>query len=72
MAVKQSFPDKTPSVKLGLADSSELTAKEIEVLPALYAKVLNISEIAVTNMHISQRTVKFIFLTFLFKNRLCQ
>ena len=26
------FPDKTPSVQLGLADSSELTAKEIEVL----------------------------------------
>ena len=23
------FPDKTPSVQLGLADSSELTAKEI-------------------------------------------
>lgn len=26
------FPDKTPSVQLGLADSSELTVKEIEVL----------------------------------------
>ena len=32
MAGEHIFPDKTPSVKLGLADSSELTAKEIEVL----------------------------------------
>ena len=32
MAGESIFPDKTPSVKLGLADSSELTAKEIEVL----------------------------------------
>ena len=51
------FPDKTPSVKLGLADSSELTAKEIEVL-RFVCEGLEYSEIA-ERMHISQRTVKF-------------
>ena len=40
MAGESIFPDKTPSVKLGLADSSELTAKEIEVLR--FVKDLNI------------------------------
>ena len=54
MAGESIFPDKTPSVKLGLADSSELTAKEIEVLRF----GLEYSEIA-ERMHISQRTVKF-------------
>ena len=51
------FPDKTPSVKLGLADSSELTAKEIEVL-RFVCEGFEYSEIA-ERMHISQRTVKF-------------
>lgn len=57
MAGEHIFPDKTPSVKLGLADSSELTAKEIEVL-RLVCEGLEYSEIA-ERMHISQRTVKF-------------
>ena len=57
MAGEHIFPDKTPSVKLGLADSSELTAKEIEVL-RLVCDGLEYSEIA-ERMHISQRTVKF-------------
>ena len=57
MAGEQIFPDKTPSVKLGLADSSELTAKEIEVL-RFVCEGLEYSEIA-ERMHISQRTVKF-------------
>ena len=49
--------ERTPSVKLGLADSSELTAKEIEVL-RFVCEGLEYSEIA-ERMHISQRTVKF-------------
>ena len=57
MAGESIFPDKTPSVKLGLADSSELTAKEIEVL-RFVCEGLEYSEIA-ERMHISQRTVKF-------------
>ena len=57
MAGEHIFPDKTPSVKLGLADSSELTAKEIEVL-RFVCEGLEYSEIA-ERMHISQRTVKF-------------
>lgn len=52
MAGEHIFPDKTPSVKLGLADSSELTAKEIEVL-RLVCEGLEYSEIA-ERMHISQ------------------
>ena len=55
MAGESIFPDKTPSVKLGLADSSELTAKEIEVL-RFVCEGLEYSEIAEP---ISQRTVKF-------------
>ena len=51
------FPDKTPSVQLGLADSSELTAKEIEVLRYV-CDGLEYSEIA-EQMNISLRTVKF-------------
>ena len=57
MAGESIFPDKTPSVKLGLADSSELTAKEIEVL-RFVCEGFEYSEIA-ERMHISQRTVKF-------------
>ena len=52
MAGESIFPDK-----LGLADSSELTAKEIEVL-RFVCEGLEYSEIA-ERMHISQRTVKF-------------
>ena len=51
------FPDKTPSVQLGLADSSELTVKEIEVLRYV-CDGLEYSEIA-EQMNISLRTVKF-------------
>ena len=57
MAGEHIFPDKTPRVKLGLADSSELTAKEIEVL-RFVCEGFEYSEIA-ERMHISQRTVKF-------------
>lgn len=51
------FPDKTPSVQLGLADSSEFTDKEIEVL-RFVCDGLEYSEIA-ERMNISVRTVKF-------------
>ena len=51
------FPDKTPSVQLGLADSSEFTNKEIEVL-RFVCDGLEYSEIA-ERMNISVRTVKF-------------
>ena len=51
------FPDKTPSVQLGLADSSEFTNKEIEVL-RFVCDGLEYSEIA-ERMNISVRTVKY-------------
>ena len=51
------FPDKTPSVPLGLADSSEFTNKEIEVL-RFVCDGLEYSEIA-ERMNISVRTVKY-------------
>ena len=51
------FPDKTPSVQLGLADSSEFTNKEIEVL-RFVCDGLEYSEIA-DRMNISVRTVKY-------------
>lgn len=51
------FPDKTPSVKLGLADSTELTPREIEVL-RLVCEGLEYSEIA-ENLNIAERTVKY-------------
>ena len=56
MAGESIFPDKTPSVKLGLAESAELTAKEIEVLRFVWegGEYSEISE----RMHISQRSVK--------------
>lgn len=51
------FQIKTPSVQLGLADSSEFTNKEIEVL-RFVCDGLEYSEIA-ERMNISVRTVKF-------------
>lgn len=51
------FPDKTPSVKLGLADSTELTQKEIEVL-RLVCEGFEYREIA-EKLSIAERTVKF-------------
>ena len=51
------FPDKTPSVQLGLADSSEFTNKEIEVV-RFVCDGLEYSEIA-ERMNISVRTVKY-------------
>lgn len=51
------FPDKTPKVKLGLADSTDLTAKEIKVL-RLVCEGMEYSEIA-EKLNISERTVKY-------------
>lgn len=51
------FPDKTPKVKIGLADSTDLTAKEIEVL-RLVCEGMEYREIA-GNLNISERTVKY-------------
>ncbi|MDD6489510.1 MAG: response regulator transcription factor [Clostridia bacterium] len=50
------FPDKTPNVKLGLADSTELTDKEIQVL-RLVCDGLDYGEIA-EKLNISVNTVK--------------
>lgn len=51
------FPHETPKVKLGLADSADLTAKEIQVLRLVCAG-LEYSEIA-TALCIAERTVKY-------------
>lgn len=51
------FPHETPKVKLGLADSADLTAKEIQVL-RLVCDGLEYSEIA-TALCIAERTVKY-------------
>lgn len=51
------FPHETPKVKLGLADSTDLTAKEIQVL-RLVCDGLEYSEIA-TALCIAERTVKY-------------
>lgn len=56
MAGERLFPDKAPKVKLGLAESSELTAKEIEVL-RLVCDGLEYSEIA-ERLAVSVNTVK--------------
>ena len=69
MAGESIFPDKTPSVKLGLADSSELTAKEIEVL-RFVCEGFEYSEIA-ERMHISQRTVSS-YIQYFIQNWICQ
>ena len=57
MAGEHLFPDKTPKVKLGLADSTDLTRKEIEVL-RLVCEGLEYSVIA-EKLNITERTVKF-------------
>lgn len=57
MAGEHIFPDATPSVKLGLADSTELTKKEIKVL-RFVCDGLEYNEIA-EKLNISQRTVKY-------------
>lgn len=51
------FPGETPKVKLGLADSTDLTVKEIEVL-RLVCDGLEYSEIA-QELNIAERTVKY-------------
>lgn len=56
MAGERLFPDETPRVKLGLADSTELTDKEIEVL-RLVCDGLEYGEIA-ERLHLSVNTVK--------------
>ena len=57
MAGERLFPNETPKVKLGLAESTELTAKEIEVL-RLICDGLEYDEIA-EKLDISERTVKY-------------
>lgn len=57
MAGEHLFPDETPSVKLGLARSTELTRKEIKVL-RLVCDGLEYGEIA-EKLNIAERTVKY-------------
>lgn len=57
MAGEHLFPNETPKVKLGLAESTELTAKEIEVL-RLICDGLEYDEIA-DKLGVSERTVKY-------------
>ena len=57
MAGEHLFPNETPKVKLGLAESTELTAKEIEVL-RLVCDGLEYDEIA-DKLDIAERTVKY-------------
>ena len=57
MAGEHLFPQKTPTVQLGLADSTELTAKEIQVL-RLVCDGLEYSEIGGA-LGLSERTVKY-------------
>ena len=57
MAGEHLFPQNTPKVQLGLADSTELTAKEIQVL-RLVCDGLEYSEIAQT-LCVTERTVKY-------------
>ena len=57
MAGEHIFPDKTPKVRLGLAESTDLTAREIEVL-RLVCDGLEYSEIAQA-LDISERTAKY-------------
>lgn len=57
MAGEHLFPDATPKVKLGMADSTDLTPKEIRVL-RLVCYGLEYSEIAQT-LGIAERTVKY-------------
>lgn len=57
MAGEHIFLDKTPKVRLGLAESTDLTAREIEVL-RLVCDGLEYSEIAQA-LDISERTAKY-------------
>lgn len=57
MAGEKIFPAATPSVRLGLADSTELTAREIAVL-RLVCDGLEYGEIA-AKLKISERTAKY-------------
>ena len=57
MAGERLFPSETPKVKLGLAESTELTPKEIEVL-RLICDGLEYEEIA-DKLNITERTVKY-------------
>ena len=57
MAGEHLFPGETPKVKLGLAESTDLTAKEIEVL-RLVCDGLEYSEIAQA-LDIAERTAKY-------------
>ena len=57
MAGEHLFPHETPQVKLGLVSSTDLTAKEIQVL-RLVCDGLEYSEIAEA-LSISERTVKY-------------
>ena len=57
MAGEHLFPQKTPKVQLGLADSTDLTAKEIQVL-RLVCDGLEYSEIA-RALCVAERTVKY-------------
>ena len=57
MAGEHLFPGQTPKVKLGLAESTDLTAKEIEVL-RLVCEGLEYSEIAEA-LRIAESTVKY-------------
>ena len=57
MAGERLFPSETPKVKLGLAESTELTSKEIKVL-RLICDGLEYEEIA-DKLNITERTVKY-------------
>ena len=57
MAGEHLFPGEQPKVKLGLAESTDLTAKEIEVL-RLVCDGLEYKEIART-LNIAERTAKY-------------
>ena len=57
MAGEHLFPNETPKVKLGLAESTDLTSKEIEVL-RLICDGLEYDEIA-DKLDIAERTVKY-------------
>lgn len=57
MAGEKIFPDATPTVRLGLAESTELTAREINVL-RLVCDGLEYGEVA-EQLNISERTVKY-------------
>lgn len=57
MAGESVYPDKTPSVKIGFADSLEFTPKELEVL-RLLSSYKNYRELA-DKLGITERTVRY-------------